>query len=68
MADYNGGQPRAQFRSFWSHAKICRNWHGRKLWLGFGRRRPILFARTSPRESSCIDWGGPVEGGMAVVR
>jgi hypothetical protein len=20
------------------------------------------------RESSCIDWGGPVEGGMAVVR
>ena len=21
-----------------------------------------------PCESSCIDWGGPVEGGMAVVR
>jgi hypothetical protein len=40
MADYNGGQPRAQFRSFWSHAKICRNWHGRKLRLGFGRKRP----------------------------
>jgi hypothetical protein len=45
MADYNGGQPRAQFRSFWSHAKICRNWHGRKLRLGFGRKRPQAARR-----------------------
>ena len=48
MADYNGGQPRAQFRSFWSHAKICRNWHGRKLRLGFGRKRPILLKNSKP--------------------
>jgi len=33
-----------------------------------GQARPILFCKDFPSESSCIGWGGPVEGGMAVVR
>ncbi len=52
MADYNGGQPPARFRSFGSHAKICQNWHRRKLRLGFGRKR------VNPQPEAVIYWRG----------